>query len=157
MNRSIPKKTAIALLSILVPIRAYACETEATARPDSECVVMQRGGIRGVWFRLDVADELRRMKLEFPELRIQTEKQSEVLALRESQVIYLRQALDAHEKALAEVKSANEILSRDAARARQERDEAKAELGAWYRSPILWTAIGSGATLGGGFLLKFSL
>lgn len=56
------KKLAIGLLIAVYscwPSNAYACDTEASANEGSTCVVTVWRAKRGVWFDLQVAEELR--------------------------------------------------------------------------------------------------
>lgn len=133
-----------------LPAPALACETVETARLDSECVVMPRGELRGVWFRLDKADELRRASLELAETRQQVTWYQKLSDIRDEQTVAYTQALDERRAALQAVQKVNELLVSDARQAREERDKAKAELGKWYRSPFLWVSVGVAVTLAGG-------
>ncbi len=142
----------------LATLPTLACETEATAKPDSDCVVQARAQIRGVWFRLDKAEELRKAYDEIPELRLQINTYDQLIKIRDVQLAGYREASAARKSVSADLQAANTVLSRDAARARKERDEAIASRDAWYRSPFLWTGVGVVLTVATGatavFLLK---
>lgn len=126
---------------------AWACETEATAKPDSECVVMPRGQARGVWFTLDVANTLRKEHELLPELQLQLKSYAELNQIRDQQVAGLKEADALRKDVSQKLLDTTAALARDAERARQERDKAKDELDAWYRSPFLWTGVGVLATV----------
>jgi hypothetical protein len=151
----------LALLMSCVPLLeaapARACDTEATAKPDSECVVMARAGVRGVWFQLHIAEQLRTGALELPELRSQLGAYEQALGVRDFQLENLRQAVAAQREASKAALGANEILVRDAQRARSERDEALQSRSAWYRSPVFWFGVGVGTTLISGYVLARAL
>ena len=140
-------KCILALVVFLLPLRAAACETEVNATPSSECVVMKRGEERGVWFRLDVADELRRFKLEVPELRNQVALLQRQAVLRTAQVEELKLALGLRVEVANELTKINAKLVEDARRAREEGSS-------WTRSPFLWLGVGSLATFGVGLGYK---
>jgi hypothetical protein len=108
---------------------------------------MKHGEQRGVWFRLNKADELRRASGELGEARKQLGWYDRLDKVRDGQVVAYTSALDERRAALVAVQEVNSVLVRDARRARGERDAAKAELGRWYRSPVLWVTVGIVATL----------
>ena len=142
-SRIIAAITLIAFaLTFAVPAGAK-CYPIDKAPLDADCVVMPHGSQRGVWFRLDKADELRRLNLIIPELRGQVGRYEELMKLRDSQLTDLRGALGAHKRAGELLKTTNATLVKDARRARDERDKAQAALGAWYRSPFLWFGVGT--------------
>lgn len=144
----------VLFLALCAPRTAAACDTVQTATAQSTCVVMPVQGRPGVWFDLATADELRRVKLEVPELRLQLEKFDLIEKQRESQVSALLEA-NALRRETADMLSASiDVSVKDAREARQEAADAREELHAWYRSPWLWGV--TGAVLGGvvtGFLI----
>lgn len=141
-------------LGLCAPLKALACDTVDTATLKSTCVVMPIQGRPGVWFDLATADELRRLKLEVPELRLQVEKFSLIEMRREAQVQALLEAGSLRREAADMLKASIDHSVKDARLARQEAADAREELGAWYRSPWLWGV--TGAVLGAlatGFLV----
>lgn len=138
------------ICAFLYSCGAIACETEATATPASDCVVMKRGETRGVWFELKRADELRRGWAELPELRLQIDSYRSLEQIRSAQLEAYREASEARNQVIQDLGTTNEILVRDASRARSERDEALASRDAWYRSPFLWVGVGVVLTVAAG-------
>jgi len=134
-------------LALCAPLKALACDTVDTATLKSTCVVMPVQGRPGVWFDLATADELRRLKLEVPELRLQVEKFSLIETRREAQVQALLEAGSLRREAAEMLKASIDASVKDAREARQEAADAREELAAWYRSPWLWGV--TGAVLGG--------
>src|SRR5690606_29515722 len=122
------------------------CVTVESAPLDADCVVMPFGDQRGVWFRLDKADELRRARLEAVELRTLTEKLERLATLRGDQLELYRLASAERQLSLKSALDVNERLTAVARRAREERDAAVASADAWYRSPFLWFGAGAVAT-----------
>lgn len=135
---------------------AFACETEATATPDSECVVTPRASVRGIWFRLDIADGLRKDHAVLPELQLQLKSYVDLAATREAQLLAIRQADALRVDISDKLQQTNEALARDATRAREERDAVKASFNAWYRSPFLWTGVGVLTTLAIGATIGYA-
>lgn len=135
---------------------AFACETEATAKPDSDCVVVARAGSRGVWFSLATADQLRKNAELLPQLQLQLKSYAELAQIRDQQVAALKDADALRKDVSAKLLRTNEVLARDATRARDERDAAREELGRWYRSPFLWTGVGVVATVGAIFAAGYA-
>jgi len=114
----------------LISTYACGCDTAATASAESDCVVTDREGRRGVWFSLETADMLRREHEAAPVVAamLSTYQQIAILrtqeaALRESEGQALRQALRASARGLE--------------KAREELQSAEALV----RSPWLWTPI----------------
>lgn len=130
-----------------LPARAD-CYTIDNAPLDAECVVMPFGSARGVWFRLDKADALRKMKLESVELKRQIslyEKQVEEL---ESSSEKYAAAYSSQVEATKSMESINAALVSAAAESKRAEAAAKEKLSVWYRSPALW--------FGGGVVLTVS-
>ena len=142
IGRLWPCFLALAVLLVGAPARAE-CFTLATAPLDADCVVMAHGETRGVWFRLDKADELRKLSLEAPELRLQVAKQDDALRLRDEQVGLFRESIAIQRTVAEQLKVEAETLVRTARRANADATEARAERDAWYRSPYLWFAAGA--------------
>jgi len=126
------------------------CYEISEAPLDADCVVMSHGSQRGVWFRLDKADELRKLKLKQPELELQVFELEKIVTLRTQQVKELSQAMDSQSSALATMKVTNNLLVKQ--KNQTDRD-LKAEIEkrqAWYRSPYLWFGVGVATTLAAG-------
>lgn len=132
---------AVFSTAALAPV-ARACDTVATATVESTCVVMEREGARGVWFALETADELRKYKLEVPELRLQIRSYEQIARAREVQVKTYLDVIALKDSAIKTAEDNMEAFTRQAREAREAEREARAELGAWYRSPALWFAVG---------------
>ena len=124
------------------------CVTVLEARLDSDCVVMEYGEQRGVWFRLDKADELRRAYVLVPELRLQIDAYQEALELRDSQVDDLRGSIQAHKDVQTTLERSNALLTSRALEAERARDEVLRKQRAWYRSPFFWFGTGVLTTVG---------
>jgi hypothetical protein len=119
----------------LVPFARAECVTAAQATPIDTCVVMARDGARGVWFELKVANDLRKYKLEVPELRLQIAKLEGVVALEKTRAEMFKEAADLRAQAL-------KLQEAQVDRSLAAGAKAQEETGAWYRSPILWFAAG---------------
>lgn len=125
--------------------RARACDTGATAGPESSCVVLARQGVNGVWFRLAEADELRKTARLVPELNLQIQKFSQMETAYGREVEALRGALDAQKASNAKLTAAVAASEREASAARADAVQAREELGRWWRQPLIWLAIGAAA------------
>lgn len=123
--------------------RASACETATRASRESSCVVLDRQGVKGVWFQLALAEELRTSHQLIPELRLQLEKYSEMDAKRADEVEALRGALTLRQLANEQLKTENERLAKEAREAQEQTAVAVEELGRWWRSPIVWLTVGA--------------
>lgn len=121
---------------------ARACDTAATATPESTCVVMEREGARGVWFALETADELRKHKLEVSELRLQIRSYEQMALAREVQVHTYLDVITLKDSAIKTAETNMGAFARQAREAREAERAARDELHAWYRSPALWAAVG---------------
>jgi hypothetical protein len=130
--------------------RARACETATSARPDSECVVLDRQGAKGVWFQLALANQLRTSHQLVSELRLQAEKYSELDKKRTEEVEALRGALTLRQVAGEQLKAELELQTKEARAATEEAIAAREDLDRWWRSPIVWLAVGAlGGALAG--------
>lgn len=142
------------LATFVLPSVAMACETADDAKPDSECVVMEREGVRGVWFNLPAATEIARLKESVPVLQEQIEKLEEIGVIRGDQAVLYARAAAGMAETLKEERTATAVIVKAKRRALKERDAAREELGAWYRSPWLWFGAGVAVTaLGGGAVI----
>jgi hypothetical protein len=120
----------------LVTSPAWPCDTEATATPNSTCVITAREGRRGAWFDLQTADQLRREHEQVPIVVTMLEQYRSLVAVRESQIRSL-------EAANAERTAASNAATKAVQEARQEALDAST----WYRSPLVWGLVG--VVLGG--------
>jgi hypothetical protein len=125
-----------------IPVYA-SCETEATAKPDSDCVVLSFQNKRGVWFELNKADELRKASLEVGELRLQIKDHELRAVTRDYQVQTYRDVIKLKSASLDEAKKSMVAFVRQTREARKEASDAREELHAWYRSPVLYMGIGA--------------
>lgn len=116
---------------------ASACDTAATATPASTCVVMKHLDTPGVWFELKTADELRRFKLEIPELRLQLDAFTQRVAIRDEQLKLYTEVITLKDSALGVANDSMAAFARTAREAQEDERKARAELDAWYRSPII--------------------
>lgn len=147
MRSRITSIVLILFLALCAPRKAAACDTVENAGLDSTCVVMPFQGRQGVWFDVSTADELRRLRLQVPELQLQLEDFNQIELIRESQLDSMRQAVSLQQGANELLKKTVMANVRDAREAREDAAEAREELNAWYRSPWLWSV--AGAVLGG--------
>ena len=134
--------TCSSLLIATCSTKVQACDTEATAKETSTCVVMPRSGQSGVWFSLEKANELRIGNIEIPELKIQIEKYQEIEKNLSEEVASLRSAVDLQKDSIANLELAVGIYVKQAREASEDAQRAKKEIHAWYRSPWLWTTVG---------------
>lgn len=134
-------------LTVAAPASAE-CVTVLEARLDSDCIVMQYGSQRGVWFRLDKADALRRAYVIAPELQLQLDAYQEAMDLRDGQLSDLRSSIQAHKEIQATLKRNSALLTSRALEAERVRDEALKKQRSWHRSPFLWFGTGVLATVG---------
>lgn len=116
------------------------CETEATATPTSTCVVLSRGSARGVWFALPLADTLRQEHLLVPELQLQVDRLTQLSDIQTSRATAYREAADLR------LQAAN-VLDRQLTASLGREARAREELGAWYREPAFWFAVGVAVAL----------
>jgi hypothetical protein len=119
-----------------------ACDTAVSARPDSECVVLDRQGAKGVWFQLATADALRTAHRLVPELQLQLEKYSELDTKRADEVEALRGALTLRQAAGEALKLEVEKTTKEARESQEEAAAAREDLDRWWRSPIVWLSVG---------------
>lgn len=135
LSRLLAFSLALALASAPGGARAE-CVTADVARSSDTCVVVDRAGVKGVWFALPVADELRKIKLEVPELRLQVGKLEALLEVERRRVLMFRESSELRRQALQDKdKQVDRALTAGAT--------AQAESSAWYRSPVLWFSVGT--------------
>lgn len=130
------------------PAVAFACDNSSEATPDSACVVLDREGVKGVWFRLDRADELRRVHLEVPELRLQIKGLEQRGAARDFQLKNYREVVQLKQQSIDKAMANMGAFAKQAREAREGEQDAMDALHAWYRSPVLWAGIGAGIVVG---------
>lgn len=127
---------------------AQACDTIKTATLKSTCVVMEREGQNGVWFDLATADELRKSKLDVPELQLQISSYEQMALAREFQVSTYLKVIKLKDNALKVAEDNMAVFAKQARTAREDAHAAMDELDAWYRSPSLWAGIGAAVVTG---------
>lgn len=125
--------------------RARACDTEASAGPESSCVALKFKGVSGVWFRLAESQELLKSMRLVPELSLQIQKYSDMETANTAQVTALRGALDAEKAANAKLTAEVESSQREASAAQADATQVREELSRWWRSPFIWLAVGAAA------------
>ena len=135
-----------AILVCSWPATAHACDTVATATPGSTCVVLERESVRGLWFDLGTGNGLRKAKLLVPELKLQTGLLESKLEARDFQLESYRSVLKLKNGIQKEQQRAIGLLTK------QER-QAREALDAWYRSPVLWFAVGVVVPIVGGAII----
>ena len=136
---------------------AWGCDVYSSRTPDSTCVVMELDERSGVWFDLETADGLRKLKLEYPELKklLKDYKRSE--SLGKFQAERYREAWTLTRGVVADLQKSQRLYVRQAREAREARNAAIQERNVWYRSPVLWTGVGMTFTLGVGALVVYGL
>ena len=148
---------ACSLLWLLcAPATVAACDTMKGANESSTCVVMPHKGNTGVWFGLLEANNLRKIKLEVPELKLQIQKQERLEKKSDKELALLRDSLQLRKDVISGLKSSIGVHVKDASQARKEAARDRAELDRWYRSPIFLMAVGAvvtGGLMGFGYLL----
>lgn len=122
-------------LTLIAPIARAECVTLEKATLKDTCVVMPRGDVRGVWFELTEADGMRRLKLEIPQLRFQIEKLEAQVAIEKRRAEMFKEAADLRAQAL---EASEKLVDRTLETSAKVQDNANA----WYRSPVLWFAVG---------------
>lgn len=110
------------------------CDTAIEETPDSQCVVMNRQGMRGVWFELGVANELRRNTRLLDGLQLQLNKYSMITALAEKEASVCREQVAVLESTRLKLEKQVELATSDARKAREELASGRR----WYTSPIFW-------------------
>jgi hypothetical protein len=141
--------TCLICLGVFTARAAWAddCPVESKATPASQCVVMRRGEVRGVWLVLPVVTQLRQNSFDLDDEKAKNGKLQEALALRDEQVELQRKAIEEQKAASVKLDTA---LSAEVAAATQketERAAAVAKSSSLVRSPWLWASVG--ATVGG--------
>jgi len=143
------KRSLISTCSLALALTAHVafsrvawadCYAEANSTPDSNCVVMRRNDVRGVWFALPAAEKLRASHRIAAELRLQVDGLERVVKLKDEQLALVARALEEQHTAIVAVQQANDRLVSRAHRAEE-------SLEAWHRSPWLWMSVGVVATL----------
>lgn len=153
--RSCSTSLGFSLLVSLLPALARAeCFPIEKAPLDADCVVMPYGQQRGVWFRLDKAEEFRQLKLAEPELKRQIALYESTRATLAASALDYKAAYGKQVEVTTATLEINEKLVSEARRSREAAAEAADETDAWYRSPFLWFGAGAVAALGGVILLK---
>jgi hypothetical protein len=99
-------------------------------------VVTARGGRRGLWFQLELGDQLRREHLEVGELRLQIEHHESMAAVQAERVRLYNESIDMERRA-------NESLRGLLDDSQRREAEAFERAHAWHRSPQLWFALGA--------------
>jgi hypothetical protein len=147
MKRLLATLLTFCALSVANQARAEDCPTESKATPASTCVVMRRGEVRGIFLSLPTFTTVKQAALDGQDAKVENAKLQEALRLRDNQVLLQQQAI-------AEQKAANQKLDEalsgqttQTEKVAKERDEAIAQRDSPWRSPILWTGVGVGATI----------
>lgn len=122
-----------------------ACTEAALAKPDASCVALRWQGVKGVWFRLAESQELLNGIKLLPTLTLQRDTYTKMEAARVKEVAALRGALDAERAANAKLTAAVVASEKEASAATADATQAREELGRWWRSPIVWLAVGAAA------------
>jgi hypothetical protein len=130
------------LLLLPIKVRALECVAALHATAQSECVVIERAGVRGIWFQLAVADELRRAKIANSEYQLQVALLEQRAGLRDWQLAQYMDVINLKQEAVTELERGLEAQVSLAREAREAEKRAEAELSAWYRQPALWFAAG---------------
>jgi hypothetical protein len=125
--------------------RARACDTEENARPTSTCVALKFRGVGGTWFRLAEGQALLTSVKLGVQLTLQLETYRQMEVARAGEVAALRGALDAERAANAKLTAAVVASEKEASAATADATQAREELGRWWRSPIVWLAVGAAA------------
>ena len=116
----------------------------ATTDPEAEPTRYELEGVRGMWFPMPIARlilcEVRELRLRRRAVVLTTSE----LRLWEARVTFTERQRDLAVEARDRLEAVVEAATR---RAR----EAESEVGAWYRSPILWVVVG--IVVGGGILI----
>ncbi len=136
-RRARAKATVLVVLFTLMPSLVRAeCVSLSKATAKATCVVMRVEGQQGVWFVLPVADELRKLKLEVPELHLQITKLE--VALHSEKLSADAFLAAAETRRIALMASEASLDKALALSAKVEKDAS-----AWYRSPWLWFSAGA--------------
>jgi len=130
------------IILVVLQSKALACDTIETATLTSTCVVMDFNNVKGVWFQLEEANNLRVAKLLVPELKLQIEKQEKIEENRVLEIQYLNRALDLQKKSTSELQNNVNTYAKMARESHEEAVHLRESLSAWYRSPWLWGAMG---------------
>lgn len=147
----------VMLAILLLPMPAMAdCYTLDKAPPDASCVVMKHGEARGVWFSLQLSQEFKAMKQMVPELQAQNMNLQLVVQHRDHQLDLYKGITSELQGTLVEERKAAALIVKQKRRAITERDEARAELDRWYRSPWLWMGVGALATIATGATIHYA-
>lgn len=126
---------AVLACSVASPAKAQ-CVAEAQATPQSTCVVMARGDVRGVWFTLQEADNLRQAHLEVPQLQLQVQHLTQLADIQTSRMNQYRDAAQLRAETARQLEQQlNDSLRREA--------QVRASADSWYREPALWFTIGA--------------
>lgn len=157
-----PRSLLIAAFSLALPLLCgpifprcvLACDTASDATPDSDCVVMERSGVKGVWLNLERADEYRKLRLAEPELKLQIDLAGRRQTILEWQIEQYSEVLSLDEANLAAVKESLETMAQTTAAAKVAENKAREELNVWYRNPAIWAAFGALVVVGVGTALR---
>jgi hypothetical protein len=98
-----------------------------------------------VWFRLAESQELLAKVRLVPELALQVQKYSDMEMATTAEITALRGALDAEKAANAKLTAATVASQKEASAAQADAAQARQELDRWWRSPVIWLAIGAAA------------
>ncbi len=92
--------------------------------------------MRGVWFELELANRLRQIRFNVPELRLQIERLESLDSVQTERMNFYAEA--ARERREALFLAEEQIVS-----GYNRESELRKELNAWERAPVLWLAIGA--------------
>jgi len=147
-----PRHVLLGLLGICAAVASakdcFGCDSEATEKPTSTCVGLERGGRHGAWFDEKTATEL---TLARDSAAART---AEAAALREAVAGLLKQR-DLLTSAVAEERKIADSSADAADAERALRLSMASESASWYRSPVLWFVVG--AAIGGGAVAYIAL
>lgn len=121
--------------NVKIATASPGCVTADESTPESTCIVYELNGVRGVWFALETADALRRLRLELPELRFQISHFGSIFELQEERIDFYRQANAVHTETI-------QTLHGQVDEGVQREEDLRKKINAWWRSPALWLSIG---------------
>jgi hypothetical protein len=121
--------------------RADDCPVESKATSQSQCVVMRRGEVRGVFLGLPAMTALKQSVLDLADEREKTSKLAEALSLRDNEAKLLRGALDEQKASNAKLETALSEQTAQTAKKDAERQAAEDKANSPWR-PVLYTAGG---------------
>ena len=147
-KRLLQLSTLACVLAVASSAAGQECTTEQRATPGSPCVPMSRAGQPGIWFQLQLANDLTLSYAQAPEIAAQLARYTELARVEELSSTYWRETAADREKQAVEAGKLAEIAAKSAQAYADKLASEQASAASVWRSPVLWFVVGGAVGAG---------